>query len=109
MATALSPPQIAETRIVLHNISWATYQRLLDELAACSAPRLTYDRGELEIMSPTAKHEDVNETVKLFVNVLAEEVGLGLRGLGSTTFAREDIERGFETDSCFCIQHQAMI
>jgi Uma2 family endonuclease len=108
MATVLSPPQAAEGRVVLHNISWSTYQRLLDELADCSAPRLTYDRGELEIMSPTAKHEDVNESIKLLVNAFAED-GLVLRGLGSTTFTREDIERGFEPDSCFYIAHESLI
>jgi Uma2 family endonuclease len=109
MTAVLSPPPTAETRVVLHNISWKTYERLLEDLADCSAPRLTYDRGELEIMSPTAKHEDVNETVKLLVNGVAEEIGLVLRGLGSTTFAREDIERGFEPDSCFYIQHESLI
>ena len=109
MATVLSPPQAAEGRVILHNISWPTYQRLLDELADCSTPRLTYDRGELEIMSPTAKHEDVNESIKLLVNAFAEETGLVLRGLGSTTFTREDIERGFEPDSCFYIAHESLI
>ena len=109
MATVLSPPQIVENRVVLHNISWTTYQLLLQELADCAAPRLTYDRGELEIMSPTAKHEDVNEAIKLFVNAVAEEIKLVLRGLGSTTFTREDIERGFEPDSCFYIAHESLI
>ena len=109
MATVLSPPQAAERRVVLHNISWATYQRLLDELADCSTPRLTYDRGELEIRSPPAKHEDVNESIKLLVNAFAEETGLVLRGLGSTTFTRKDIERGFEPDSCFYIANESLI
>src|SRR6267142_939933 len=109
MAAILNPPQNAETRIVLENISWATYQQLLTELADRSSPRLTYDRGELEIMSPTAKHEDINETIKLLVNLVAMELGPTLRGLGSTTFAREDIEQGFEPDSCFYIQAESRI
>jgi len=109
MATVLSPPRIVEGRVVLHNISWHTYQRLLEERGDCSAPRLTYDRGELEIMSPTAKHEVVNESIKLLVNLISMEIGPILWGLGSTTFAREDIERGFEPDSCFYVRNESQI
>ena len=109
MSTVLSPPKTVESRVVLHNISWQTYQRLLEERGDCSAPRLTYDRGELEIMSPTAKHEDVNESIKLLVNLISMEIGPILRGLGSTTFAREDIDRGFEPDSCFYVRNEAQI
>jgi Uma2 family endonuclease len=109
MSTVLNPPKTAESRVVLHNISWQTYQRLLEERGDCSAPRLTYDRGELEIMSPTAKHEDVNESIKLLVNLTSMELGPILRGLGSTTFAREDIDRGFEPDSCFYVRNESQI
>lgn len=109
MATVLSPPKTVEGKVVLHNISWHTYQRLLEERGDCSAPRLTYDRGELEIMSPTAKHEVVNESIKLIVNLISMEIGPIVWGLGSTTFAREDIARGFEPDSCFYVRNEAKI
>src|SRR5437762_454220 len=109
MEGVLNPPQNLEARLVLHNISWVTYQRLLEELADSSSPRLTYDRGELEIISPTAKHEDVNESIKLLVNLVAMELGPAVRGLGSTTFTRADIERGFEPDSCFYVEKEAQI
>ncbi|MCU1267981.1 MAG: hypothetical protein JWM21_4299 [Acidobacteria bacterium] len=109
MVTVLNPPKTVEGRVVLHNISWHTYQRLLEERGDCSTPRLTYDRGELEIMSPGAKHEDVNESIKLLVNLISMEIGPILRGLGSTTFAREDINRGFEPDSCFYVRNEALI
>ena len=35
----------AEQRMVLHNVRWETYERLLAEQADSSAPRFTYDRG----------------------------------------------------------------
>lgn len=109
MATLLSPPKTVESRVVLHNISWQTYQRLMEERGDRSAPRLTYDRGELEIMSPTAKHEDVNESIKVLVNLVSMEIGPVLRGLGSTAFAREDLDRGFEPDSCFYVRNEEQI
>ena len=109
MTAVLDPPRLADNRIVLHNISWGTYERLLEELADCSAPRLTYDRGELEIMSPTPEHEKVNRTLDQLVSFVAFEMEVETSDLGSTTFRLEDLERGFEPDSCFYVQNEALI
>ena len=105
-AIALEP---AESRVMLRNISWETYERMLQDLADCSAPRLTYDQGDLEIMSPQAEHEIINETIKLLLSLVSEELEIEIRGLGSTTFKREDAERGFEADSCFYMRNEALI
>ena len=109
MAAVLDPPRLADNRIVLHNISWGTYERLLEELADCSAPRLTYDRGELEIMSPTAEHEKVNRTIDRLVSFVAFEMEVEVGDLGSTTFRLEGPNRGFEPDSCFYVQNEPLI
>ena len=101
MATLLTQP---EQRVVLYNVSWQTYEHLLTDLESSSAPRLTYDRGTLEIMSPLAEHEDYNRALVSVVDVAAMEWDLDYRSLGSTTFKREDLERGFEPDSCLYIQ-----
>jgi Uma2 family endonuclease len=55
-------------------------------------------------MSPSAEHEEIKETMALLVNIWAEENEIDVRGLGSTTFRREDLGRGFEPDACFYIQ-----
>jgi Uma2 family endonuclease len=102
MTTVLSPP---EQKIILSGVSWQTYERLLEDLVENSASRLTYDRGTLEIMSPSAEHEEINRTIALLVEVVAEEQQVDIRSLGSTTFRREDLERGFEPDSCFYIKN----
>jgi len=102
MATVLIP---SEQRVLLHNISWETYERLLAAQQDASAPRFTYDRGRLEIMSPSAEHEQFKEVITLLVNVTAEERAVDVEGFGSTTFRRADLERGFEPDACFYIEH----
>jgi len=104
--TAVKP---AESRVLLHNVSWATYESLLEDLADCSAPRLTYDRGDLEIISPQAKHEDATQTINLLMAIVSEELNIEIRGLGSTTFKREEFERGFEADACFYIQDAELV
>ena len=109
MTAVLHPPQLAEVRIVVPNVRWETYESLLHDLADCSAPRLTYDRGELEIMSPTLKHEKINRAIEILVSTLAAEMKIEVASFGSTTFKREDIERGFEPDSSFYCQNELRI
>ncbi len=45
MSTVLNPP---EQRVVLRNVSWETYERLLEENPESRSPRFTYDDGDLE-------------------------------------------------------------
>jgi Uma2 family endonuclease len=106
MATVQSP---LEQRMVLHHISWDTYERLLADHEQSSAPRFTYDRGTLEILSPLPKHEMANRSLASLVEIAVEEMALEFANLGSTTFKRREFERGFEPDSCFYIQHEAAV
>ena len=92
--------------MVLHNIGWATYERLLADNENNSAPRFAYDRGELEIMSPSPEHEKFNRRIPKLVLAVAEELGIEAEDLGSATFRREDLESSFEPDSCLYIQNE---
>jgi Uma2 family endonuclease len=103
MATAAVLRLPADPQVVLRNVSWKTYERLLEDLADSSVPHLTYDRGELEIMSPTNEHEEYNRALNLIVEIVAAELEVRLRVLGSSTFKRKDLKRGFEPDSCFYV------
>ena len=94
----------SEQRIVLKEIPWETYERLLKDLEQCSVPRLTFDQGMLEIMTPFSDHEESNRNLSLLVEVFAEELDIEIRNLGSTTFKLEELQRGFEPDSCFYVQ-----
>jgi Uma2 family endonuclease len=95
--------------VVLHNIGWNTYEHLLADNENNSAPRCAYDRGELEIMSPSPEHEKFNRRIAQLVLAVAEELNIEAEDLGSTTFRREDLERGFEPDSCFYIQNEEQV
>ena len=103
MATTTTTPDVANQQVVLSNVSWETYEMLLEDLEGRSAPRLTYDRGQLEIMSPTPEHERLNRRINLIVDIVAAELDIRVDVLGSTTFRREDIDRCFEPDSCFYV------
>jgi hypothetical protein len=92
MSTAVSS---SEQRILLHNVSWNLYENLLESHRDCSLPRFTYDKGDLEIMSPSPEHEYLKHTVTIFIEFAAAEMEIDVAGLGSTTFRREDLNRGF--------------
>ncbi|TDI44111.1 MAG: Uma2 family endonuclease [Acidobacteria bacterium] len=106
MATVVSPP---EQSVVIANVRWRTYLNLLEDLAESSSPRLTFDRRTFEITSPTKKHERLNRVLVQLVEVLTDELGIDMENLGSATFKREDLERGFEPDSCFYFEQAALV
>jgi Uma2 family endonuclease len=99
-SVAAPPPGRA---VRLTDIDWPTYSRLLRVFAERPGVRLTYDRGDLEIMAPSMEHEDDGRFLGLVVFVLTEELGLPLKQGGSTTLRRRLKNRGIEPDECFWI------
>jgi Uma2 family endonuclease len=89
--------------IQLTGISWQTYETLLTELGDRHL-RITYNRGQLEIMTPSPEHELSKKILGRFVETLAEETSLPIYPLGSTTFKRSQLS-GVEPDECFYICH----
>ncbi|CCI20270.1 Genome sequencing data, contig C309 [Microcystis aeruginosa PCC 9807] len=99
-ATLLAPP--AEI-IHLSGISWETYETLLEEMSDRRL-RLTYNRGNLEIMAPSPEHERFKKVAGRFVETMAEELRIRIEPLGSTTFKRPQLS-GAEPDECFYIDN----
>jgi Uma2 family endonuclease len=106
MATIARAP---EQQVVLHNVAWETYERLLNDHVESSAPRFTYAHGELEILSPSTEHEKVNRTLALLVEIVAVELLIDVLSVGSMTFKRRDMQQGFEPDSSFYIQREEQV
>jgi len=102
------PPQQTQ-RVVLRNISWQTYQALLVELGNHRSARLAYDCGLLEISMPSDLHEIIKHLLERIIVALTEELGLKIRGVGSVTLDREDLQKGVEPDSGFYIQNATRI
>ncbi|MEG4856706.1 Uma2 family endonuclease [Microcoleus sp. K1-B6] len=99
-AQTLSPP---EQIVHLSGISWQTYENLLAEIGDRQI-RLTYNRGNLEIMVPSPEHERFKQVLGRFVETLAEELEVRIEPLGSTTFKRPELS-GVEPGECFYIQN----
>lgn len=104
MAAALQKRAITH-RFLLENISWETYERLLRELKDRHV-RLTYDDGDLEIMTVSYAHEGAGDFLGVLVRHLALELHMPLRGGGSTTLRRRLNKKGLEADRCFWLRHE---
>lgn len=96
-------------RVIIRNVSWETYERLLEDLRSRSSPRLAYDQGVLEITIPHFEHERANRILASIVEIVLEELDLDFEPAGSTTFKREALKRGFEPDSSFYIRNAERI
>ena len=57
----------AAGHLVLTGADWRTYTRLLHAFAEYPSVRLTYDQGDLEIMSPLPEHESDADMLGRFV------------------------------------------
>jgi Uma2 family endonuclease len=90
--------------VVVSGVRWGTYEALLNDVGNRRI-RLTYDRGNLEMIAPPFRHESYAEALSQVVKALAAAVKVRLKSAGSTTFRREDLERGLEPDGCFYIRN----
>jgi len=87
----------------LSGIDWKTYSGILHAFAEQPGYKITYDRGELEIMSPSLEHDDAGRFLVMMVQVLTEELGLPFKAGGGATLRRRLRQRGIEADECFWI------
>ena len=104
-----TPIPIPTSRVLLQGVSWSTYQGLVRDLAEKPSKRLTYDQQWLEIMTPLPKHESNKRLLGRIVEATTEELGLEIYSLGSTTWSREDLQRGLEPDECYYITSEAQV
>lgn len=94
--------------IPLDDVPWSVYVALRD-LDSNDAIRMVYDQGALTLMSPSPFHERVTSLIGRLIEVWTEEHDIPIVPCGSTTFRREDLERGLEPDKCYYIQNEAAV
>lgn len=90
-----------EQRVLLRDVPWAAYVVLRDAIESPGV-RMTYLEGALEIMSPSRAHEVEKTQIARLLELFCLERDIPLFGYGSTTFRKEEAERGLEPDECYC-------
>lgn len=84
---------------MLKDVSWRLYTQLLSEAGESPGTRITYHGGRLQITVVSAGRDNPNRTISEIVSFACLETGTDYCPLGSTTFKREDLLKGFEPDA----------
>jgi Uma2 family endonuclease len=100
---------VGEARVLLTNVAWPLYQAIAGARGDRSIPRLTYVDGELELMSPSFRHETLARRLGTFVLMLARGLGRPCLDAGSTRWERMGLDKGKEPDACFYLGHEPAV
>jgi len=103
----VAPPD-PETRVVLSNISWATFEALLAETDQRNT-RFTYDRGILEIMSPSVEHEWYHRLLGRLVEAFTMERNIPIRSTAATTLKSQLKDRSLEADESYYLANELLV
>lgn len=91
--------------LYLEGVSWELYEHLL-KVAENRRLRITYDKGELEIMSPLPEHENAARVIGRLIEEMTMQSDVPAIGLKATTFRRRLKSKGLEPDECYYIKSQ---
>jgi Uma2 family endonuclease len=100
---------LAENRVILNNISWDTFERLLADIGDRRKTLFHYINGTLEIMSPLSLHEGSNRFIEALLGIFTDELEIDMRRLGSLLMKIPELKLGAEPDSCYYIQNEPII
>jgi Uma2 family endonuclease len=98
-----------EQHLLLHDVSWQQYEKMGEIFRDRSGLRMTYDQGGLEVMTLSAEHESFKSILDRLIEGIAEELGVSMKCLGSTTYKQESLEKGLEPDECYYLDNYARI
>jgi len=103
------PQPVGEQRVVLRSLNWQKYLAIRQSLSPDRNTRLAYCEGTLEITMPLEIHEFSAWLIGRFIYILASELGMKLKTMGSTTLDMEALDRSAEPDTAYYIQNQPLV
>lgn len=99
-----------QAAMILSNVAWETYNQFVEEtMNKLRNPACYYKNGNLLIMVKSLEHEFLTDYIVLFINFVTVEWGINCGSLGSATFRADQLEKGFEPDSCFYFENEPKI
>jgi Uma2 family endonuclease len=91
----------ADHIVVLHDVTWSDYERLIEMRGDHSAPRISYLEGEVEIMSPSKDHEQIKSYIGRLLEAWCMDRGMEVSAFGSWTLKKKRFKRAAEADECY--------
>jgi Uma2 family endonuclease len=93
--------EVPDQRVVIRDVTWAFYEQLVDSIPPHAHIHVDYDGKDLEIMSPSPVHGEAGKLLGQFAEAVAQVLLIAYKGLGQTTWKRQEIGRGLESDECY--------
>ena len=84
-------------RLLVRNLDWPEFERILTELGEHRASRIAYNQGILEIRMPTPEHEVDKELIGDIVKTLLDELEIDVPWLYQGQFASSEHNAILET------------
>jgi Uma2 family endonuclease len=94
-------PVITEKRITLPDVTWEKLEMLLADLGNTRSTRITYYQGKLEMLEPPPQHDRVTRLIDSLLQVIADEAGDDLLGLGSQLLKQAEMGIAIQPDACY--------
>jgi Uma2 family endonuclease len=107
-AAQLTAPADSLEHVVLYDVSWESYEKLLEAFEERRFPH-TYADGTLEIMTISHEHEWLKKILARFIENLSMELKVRITSSGSTTLRRELKKRGLEPDESYYVANYSAV
>lgn len=99
----------ADSQVIFHNVSWAEYEELLEQVGEPAGLRISYDNGRLDAMTLSAEHEKYVLFINRLVSQLSFRLQTNILFFGGPTIKSSTVLKGNEPDACFYVQTAAAI
>src|SRR5438105_1629271 len=94
---------IAGGRVLLHGADWDLYEAVLEEIGERHV-FVTYDRGEMEVMSPLLYKHGFGDAVLIrMITNMVTALRISIIATTAVTWKREDMLCGLESDSAYYV------
>lgn len=97
-------PLPTEQRVILPNVDWQQFEKLLAELGEDRQTRLTYLRGKLEMMTPVEAHERCSKLIDSLILVVVDGLAMPITSLMPVTLKNAEMACATEPDACYYLK-----
>jgi Uma2 family endonuclease len=98
-----------DSKLLLRNVTWDEYERMLDYVSDPAGLRMTYDNGTLQIMTTSAEHERYTRFFETLCTIISLRRRINIISVGSATMRKRPPRQGNEPDASFYVQSAPLI
>jgi len=91
--------------LTLSEQSWENYENLIESIGEANGLRISFDAGNLHIITLSSEHENYGRLIQMLIGVLSLRCDIDIESFGSATIKKSRLAKGTEPDACFYVQN----